>query len=129
MAWQETSPFILFLGEHRTFINLRPVDESGTGWEEEFAGAERIDFIRIPVAGAAGVTRMNAVRLAGALEDAGPDPAIVYCGSGNRVGALLALKANLVDGKTAEDALAFGERAGLTRLAPVVRELLDLPAE
>ncbi len=61
---------------YRTFINLRRAEESGTGWEEEFTGAERIDII-IPVAGAAGITRENAERLAGALADAEPDPAVL----------------------------------------------------
>ena len=28
-----------------TFINLRPADETGTGWEEKFAAAEGIDFV------------------------------------------------------------------------------------
>lgn len=109
-----------------TFINLRPVEEKGTGWEEQFSAAEGISFTRIPVAGAAGVTRESAERLAEAL-NSGESGAVVYCASGNRVGALLALKAHFVDGQNAEDALQFGLDAGMTRLEPLVRELLELP--
>ena len=111
---------------YETFINLRPVDEKGTGWEEEFSAAEGISFTRIPVAGAAGVTRESAERLAEALSSS-ESGAVVYCKSGNRVGALLALKAHFVDGQSPEDALQFGLDAGMTRLEPLVRELLELP--
>ena len=41
--------------------------------------------------------------------------------------SLLALKAHFVDGQSAEDALQFGLDAGMTRLEPWVRELLELP--
>ncbi len=111
---------------YETFINLRPVEEEGTGWEEEFSAAEGLSFTRIPVAGAAGVTRESAERLAEALSSS-DSGAVVYCQSGNRVGALLALKAHFVDGQSPEDALQFGLDAGMTRLEPLVRELLELP--
>ncbi len=113
----------------RAFISLRPADESGAGWEEEFAESAGVEFHRIPIAGPADLTRENAGRLAALLEDAAGAPAALYCGSGNRVGALLALKAHLVDGESAGDALAFGKAAGLTRLEPAVREILGAGAE
>jgi uncharacterized protein (TIGR01244 family) len=112
---------------YSTFISLRSADETGAGWEEEFAEAEGIEFVRIPVAGPAGITRDNAERLAEKLARAGSEPTVLYCDSGNRVGALLAMKAHLLDGESAEAALAFGKKAGLTRLEPKVRELLSLP--
>ena len=108
---------------YRTFVNLRVADEDGTGWEEQFAAAEGIDFVRIPVAGAAGATRENAQLLADAMAEGGP--AVVYCASGNRVGALFALKAHYIDGRSVEEALQFGSQAGLTRLEPRIRELLE----
>ena len=114
---------------YRTFISLRPASEPGAEWEEEFAAANNIEFLRLPVEGAAGVTRENAERLAGMIEGVESEPTIVYCGSGNRVGALLALKAHFVDGESAEEGLAFGKQAGLTRLERKVRELLGIPPE
>ena len=50
-------------------------------------------------------------------------PVLVHCGSGNRVGALLALRQSLL-GADDEDALAYGKSAGLTGLEPVVRARL-----
>jgi len=49
---------------------------------------------------------------------------LVHCGSGNRVGALLALRASL-DGADDEKALALGREGGLSSLEGVVRERLD----
>jgi uncharacterized protein (TIGR01244 family) len=106
---------------YRTFVNLRPADEPGTGWEEAYAQAEGIDFHRLPVSGAGAVNRRNAERLAGLLEGAGDGPAMIYCASGNRVGALLALKAHYLDGLDPDAAVAFGVSAGMTRLEPLVR--------
>jgi hypothetical protein len=54
---------------------------------------------------------------------------MVHCASGNRVGALLALRANRLEGASPEDALELGLDAGLTRLEPAVREALGLSEE
>ncbi len=109
---------------YRMFIGLRPADEAGAGWEEAFSEAAGLDFHRIAVADAADVTRENAKNLTQLLSRTGSEPAVIYCASGNRVGALLALKAYFHDGQTPEEALRFGKKAGLTRLEPRVRELL-----
>jgi len=82
-------------------------------------------YVSIPIAGAADISEENARRLAEVL-DVGADPVVVHCASGNRVGALFALKAYYVDGKTPEEALALGKAAGVTRLEPVVRQTLGL---
>ena len=82
-------------------------------------------YVSIPVDGKAGLSEENAAALAEALETA-ERPLLLHCGSGNRVGALLALKAFQVDGKTAEESLEIGLAGGVTRLEPVVRELLGL---
>jgi protein tyrosine phosphatase (PTP) superfamily phosphohydrolase (DUF442 family) len=51
-------------------------------------------------------------------------PVLVHCGSGNRVGALLALRAS-INGASDEEALELGRQAGLTRAEAVVLERLD----
>ncbi|MEE9471477.1 MAG: sulfur transferase domain-containing protein [Gemmatimonadota bacterium] len=114
---------------YRHFISLRPADENGAGWEEEFAASEGIAFTRIAIAGATGIDRENAERLDARLAQAGSEPTVLYCGSGNRVGALIALRAHLIEGIGAEEALALGKEAGLTRLEPKVREALSLSSE
>ncbi len=108
----------------RRFISLRPADEEGAGWEEEVAGDE-VDFVRIPVRGAAGLTRENVEALDRVLDASAGEPTVLYCASGNRVGALLALRAAWLDGADPEAALALGRAAGLRSLEPRVRELLE----
>jgi hypothetical protein len=51
---------------------------------------------------------------------------LFHCGSGNRIGAVLALQAAWLDGVAAEDALDYGRANGLTSLEPTTRELLGL---
>ncbi len=110
---------------YRTVINLRPVNEGGTTREDvEGLG---MSYVLIPVAGAEGLTIENTRALNDALRDA-ERPVIVHCASGNRVGALFALRAFHVDGKSADEALEIGKIAGLTRLEPVVRHQLGLAA-
>jgi hypothetical protein len=53
----------------------------------------------------------------------------LYCASGNRVGALLALAAARHEELPPEQALQLGLDAGLTRLEPALRERLGLPAK
>jgi hypothetical protein len=52
---------------------------------------------------------------------------VIACASGNRVGALLALREFWLEDAEPEAALALGKAAGLTRLEPSVRLLLGLP--
>lgn len=127
---QLTRPQFVALSEegYQTFINLRVPVEDGTGWERKLAGELGVPYVSIPIAGAADLTEENARRLSKALDEY-RGPIVVYCSSGNRSGALFALEAYYVDGKSAKRALAIGESAGLTKLEPAVREVLGLPAE
>jgi len=111
-----------------TFISLRPVAESGAGWEEAHTQRHPHAFGRVPVSGAADLTRANVEAFAKLLEAAGGEPAVVYCASGNRAGAMLALKAHWIDGVAAAEAYRLGLDAGLKGLAPTVSELLGLQA-
>jgi protein tyrosine phosphatase (PTP) superfamily phosphohydrolase (DUF442 family) len=81
-------------------------------------------FISIPIGGAADLTEENARRLDRAIATAESMPVIIHCASGNRVGALLALRANLIQGQNADEALAFGRAAGLTSLEDAVKQRL-----
>lgn len=108
------------------FISLRLADETGAGWEEEHAADMGLDFHRLPVAGSDGLTRENVEALAHLLDQVGDEPTVLYCGSSNRVGALLALKAYWLDGASPEEAFRLGENAGMTRLAPEVGQILGL---
>ena len=109
---------------YRTVVNLRALGEQGS-WDEAAKAAELgVRYVAIPIAGADDLTAENARKLAEIVDDPEALPAMVHCASGNRVGALFALKALHVDGKSAESALTFGRRAGLTALEDAVRERL-----
>ena len=107
------------------FISLRPTAEDGAGWEETTVGAPTV-FARIPIRGGADLTRENVEELDHLLNEAGDGATVLYCASGNRVGALLALRAAWIDGVAPEDALTLGRAAGLTRLEGAVVQLLGL---
>jgi len=111
---------------YRTVIDLRTPGEPGVAAEKTLAGELGLTHVALPVAGAAGLTDANVRALDQALRTS-PAPIIVHCASGNRVGALLALRAAAIDGATAEQALARGKREGLTHLEPAVRARLGLP--
>ncbi|MCA9557653.1 MAG: hypothetical protein KC583_03715 [Myxococcales bacterium] len=110
---------------YRLLINLRghgEVDVDEAPGRAESLGAT---YVHIPVDGPSGVTLENARRLAAALADADARPAMVYCGSSNRVGALFALKARFLDGASVDEALEQGRAAGLLGLEGYVRQLLQ----
>ncbi|MFQ5537577.1 MAG: hypothetical protein ACE5GJ_09020 [Gemmatimonadota bacterium] len=112
---------------YKTFVSLRLPTERGAGWEEEHAPEVGVSFVRIPIGGPDDLTEEAARRLDRVLKEAEEEGgAVVYCGSSNRVGALMALRARWVEGKSPEEALELGKKAGMTRLEPEVRRLLGL---
>jgi uncharacterized protein (TIGR01244 family) len=113
---------------YRTVINLRDPSEPGFAWEEEKARALGMRYVALPVAGAGDLTRAKVEQLDTALGAALREgPVLLHCGSGNRNGALLALRAAWLQGLEPEEAIALGKAAGLTRLEPAVRDLLGTP--
>ena len=109
-----------------TAVSFRPEGEPGAGWEEAFAADHPLTFHRIPVAGAADLSRETVEELDGLLAEAGDGPTLLYCASSNRVGALLALRAHWLQDVPAEEALQLGREAGLRSLEPAVAELLGM---
>ena len=107
-------------------VNLRP--ESEQDWDEAgFIISLGMQYHLVPVAGIAGVTLDNAVALAAVLEEIEGEATIVHCGSGNRVGALIALREGFLNGQSVDDSIATGRLWGLTRLEPLVRTKLAAP--
>lgn len=119
--------FPVLAGEgFKTYIDLRS-DAEIVADPSVAARAAGLRFERIPIAGDADLNLGTARALDALLDDRAIYPVVVACGSGNRVGALLALRAFWLDRATAEAALDLGRRAGLTKLEPTVRILLGLP--
>ncbi len=110
----------------KTVINLRTENELPDPDQElTWVEGSGMKYIHIPVAVPEGFTPQKAKVFAGALSKPENYPLIVHCKSGERVGAMFALKAFHVDEKELEEALLIGERAGLIKLAPVVKQILE----
>jgi uncharacterized protein (TIGR01244 family) len=111
----------------RTVLNLRTDSEPGFEWEQAAVEGLGMRYVQIPVEGVKGLTRENIERIDDALSSARNEgPVLLHCGSGNRIGAVLALRAAWVADVDSEAALAYGLASGLTRLEPATRELLGL---
>jgi uncharacterized protein (TIGR01244 family) len=107
-------------------INLRTAEEQD--WNEgDLVQSLGMQYHSVPVAGAAGVTIENATTLVDILKEIDGEPALLHCGSGNRVGALIALREGALNGESIDDSVATGKLWGLTGLEPVVRERLPTP--
>jgi uncharacterized protein (TIGR01244 family) len=107
---------------YRTVVTLRP--ESERGDEGEQASVERMGmkFIVIPVPGAAGLTEDNARTLARALDEQDALPAVVHCSTGQRVAALLGLKAFVVDRMSPSAAIDLAKSLGMKKLEAALRD-------
>ncbi len=103
-------------------IDMRGPDEDRGLDEKMLVEQLGMDYVEFPITGLDAISIDNARELDEIL--AGYDqPVLLHCGSGNRVGALLALRHSL-SGVDDEDAVRYGQSAGLTGLVPVVRERL-----
>lgn len=110
----------------KTVINLRTHNELPDPAQElTWVEGCGMKYFNIPVAVTEGFTPQNAEVFAGVLSKPEHYPLIVHCKSGERVGAMFALKAFHIDEKEIDEALLIGERAGLIKLAPTVRKILE----
>ena len=105
-------------------INLRPATEDAGFDEAALVSQLGMHYTLIPVAGAGDLTEDNARKLDAAMSATAGQPTLVHCASSNRVGGLLAVRAARVQGKSNEDALAFGRAGGLTKMEPQVAQIL-----
>lgn len=104
-----------------TIVDLRGPGEND--WDERAAVEDLgMAYCRISVTGPGDVNEDNARRLGRIVDAASSRPVVIHCGSGNRVGALYALKVYYCDNCRGEDAVAAGRAAGLTQLEPLVRQ-------
>lgn len=84
-----------------------------------------IAYHNLPIHGGQDLTRSNVVLFDQLLSKAGDTPTLVHCASSNRVGAMIALRAGLIQNQSVDAALAEGRRWGLKSLEPAVREQLQ----
>lgn len=104
-------------------IDLRAPDEDRGYDERQAVESLGMNYVTFPISGPGDIDFDKAAEL-DALIEAQDGPVLVHCGSGNRVGAMLALIDSL-EGASDEEALATGREFGLTRLEDTVRERLE----
>lgn len=109
----------------RHIVNLRPAQENPQFDEAGAVEASGLQYHHLPIAGAQSLTRENVAAFDEMLEEIGDEPTLLHCASGNRVGALVALREAWVHGRPLEEAIAEGKRWGLTGLEGAVREKLE----
>jgi protein tyrosine phosphatase (PTP) superfamily phosphohydrolase (DUF442 family) len=108
-------------------IDLRQESEEGVAEERAKAEQLGLSYVLLPIGDETTLSMPNIQAFADLLAE--PEHAgttIVHCKSGNRVGALFALRAFFIDKKPAEEALQIGLDTGLTRLEAPVRGMLGL---
>ena len=105
-------------------IDLTPDAETPDFDEASAVRAAAMGYSNLPLRGAADLTRENAAIFDEMLRNA-KHPVLVHCASGNRVGAIAALRAAAIEGKSVEEAISIGKQWGLKALEPQVRERLE----
>ena len=105
-------------------IDLTPDVETPEFDEATAVRAAGMSYSNLPLRGAADLTRENVAIFDEMLRNA-KRPVLVHCASGNRVGAIAALRAAWIEGKSVEEAISIGKQWGLKGLEPQVRERLE----
>lgn len=108
----------------RHVIDLTPDAETPDFEEAEAVRAAGMIYSNLPVRGAADLTDSN-VRAFDVMLGEAQRPVLVHCASGNRVGAMAALRAAWVEGRPIEEAIAIGKSWGLTSLETEVRQRIQ----
>jgi uncharacterized protein (TIGR01244 family) len=105
-------------------IDMRGPDEDrGTeNWDAEVESTG-MDYVAFPIVDENDISFESAKELDDLLNTI-DGPVLIHCKSGNRVGALLALRESLA-GADDSTALEYGRNAGMTRLEPIVRKVLE----
>lgn len=105
-------------------INLRPLPEQG---EDQAPMIEDLGmrYHHLPIAGPQDLNAHTVAMLDGLLAEIGDKPTVFHCASGNRVGALLALRAAWHQGKSVDEALEVGRNTGMTKIEPAVAQILQ----
>lgn len=108
----------------RTVVNLCQPQETPP-YEASLVQELGMQYVQIPVGGPPDLTETKARELAAVVDNCANHPVLIHCMSGNRVGALLALKASYADGASAQEALQFGRASGLKALEPAVWQIVS----
>ena len=106
----------------RQVIDLRADSETPDFDEAAAVRAAGMAYHGLPIRGAGDLSFERVRQFDQLLRSAGQQDTLVHCASSNRVGAMIALRAAMIDGQPIEAAVREGRRWGLKSLEPAVRE-------
>lgn len=107
-------------------LNLQPDDELNF---DERAAVERagMHYEQLPISGAKDLKQLNILAFDNILRQYHGKKTVLHCGSGNRAGAAVALRAGWLRGRKMDTALERGRSHGLTKLEEEVHNRLLVP--
>lgn len=107
-------------------VNLQPDDELSF---DESAAVERagMHYEHLAISGAADLKQLKILAFDNILRQHHGKKIVVHCGSGNRVGAAIALRAGWLRGRKMDTAMERGRSHGLTKLEDEVFKRLLVP--
>ena len=107
-------------------FNLQPDDELNF---DEQAAVKRagMDYEQLPISGAADLKQLKILAFDNILRQHHGKKIAMHCGSGNRAGAAVALRAGWLRGRKMDTAMERGRSHGLTKLAEEVHNRLLVP--
>ena len=108
---------------YATVIDMRTAEEDRGMDEAAAVESLGMSYVAFPVSGRTDITLEKAQEFDELLASI-DGPVLLHCRSGNRVGAMFALRDGL-HGASTDDAVAVGKAAGLGSLEPQIREALD----
>lgn len=106
---------------YRTVVNFRDPGEEGYVDERAAVEALGLRYVAIPVKGH-GIDASHADALDPVLSDAGAGPALLHCRSGTRATMAWTVWLARHGGLSPDDAIVYGERAGLSGEAKAAAE-------
>ncbi|MBF2718586.1 serine/threonine protein phosphatase [Psychrobacter sp. NG254] len=107
-------------------INLQPDDE--LGFDESAAVlCAGMHYEHLPINGAAELKQLKILAFDNILRQHHSKKIAMHCGSGNRVGAAIALRAGWLRGRKMDTAMERGRSHGLTKLEQEVHNRLLVP--
>ncbi len=105
-------------------INFRPQQEQGDFDEAKLVNNLGMQYHNLPIASGKDFTPEAIEQFDRLLNSIGDEKVLLHCASSNRVGAMMALRANWLQGASSEQALTVGKSYGLTRLEAVITPLM-----
>ncbi len=110
---------------YRTIVTLRA--EGELDWDEQrVVDSLGMRFVSIPMPGPVDLITNDQVEQFDAVMQLGNGPVVLHCGSGNRAAALWAIWLVEKKGVKPTEAVELAEKAGLTRMLPLVEKQLGL---